>query len=70
MLSLPYCALEEKHTSVFENNIHSNYKKKNEEMPMGAVSAFTTGNFHCKPLMTDVIVIHITDVTVIHQVNI
>ena len=26
-------------------------------MPMGAVSAFTTGNYHCKPLMTDVIVI-------------
>ena len=25
---------------------------------MGAVSAFTTGNYHCKPLMTDVIVIH------------
>ena len=25
---------------------------------MGAKSAFTTGNYHCKPLMTDVIVIH------------
>ena len=25
---------------------------------MGAVSAFTTGNYHCKPLMTDDIVIH------------
>ena len=25
---------------------------------MGAVSAFTTGNYHGKPLMTDVIVIH------------
>ena len=25
---------------------------------MGAVSTFTTGNYHCKPLMTDVIVIH------------
>ena len=36
---------------------------------MGTVSAFTTGNYHCKPLMTDVIVIHMTDVTVIHQVN-
>ena len=24
---------------------------------MGAVSAFHTGNYHCKPLMTDVIVI-------------
>ena len=36
---------------------------------MGAVSAFTKGNYHCKPLMTDVIVIHTTDVTVIHQVK-
>ena len=36
---------------------------------MGAVSAFTTGNYHCKPQMTDVIVIHMIDVTVIHQVN-
>ena len=36
---------------------------------MGAVTAFTTGNYHFKPLMTDVIVIHMTDVTVIHQVN-
>ena len=36
---------------------------------MGAVSAFTAGNYHFKPLMTDVIVIHMTDVTVIHQVN-
>ena len=26
---------------------------------MGAVSAFTTGHYHYKPLMTDVIVIHI-----------
>ena len=25
---------------------------------MGAVSTFTAGNYHCKPLMTDVIVIH------------
>ena len=25
---------------------------------MGTVSAFTAGNYHCKPLMTDVIVIH------------
>ena len=25
---------------------------------MGAVSAFTAGNYHCKPLMTDVVVIH------------
>ena len=32
---------------------------------MSAVRAFTTGNNHCKPLMTDVIVIHMTDVTVI-----
>ena len=29
---------------------------------MGAVSAFTTWTYHCKPLMTDVIVIHMTDV--------
>ena len=36
---------------------------------MGAVSVFTAGNYHFKPLMTDVIVIHMTDVTVIHQVN-
>ena len=36
---------------------------------MGAVSAFTTENHHCKPLMTDVIFIHMTDVTVIRQVN-
>ena len=50
-------------------NIHSNYEKKNEEKPMGAVTAFTTGNYHCKPLMTDVTVIHMADVTVIHQVN-
>ena len=40
-----------------------------EEKPMGAVSAFTTGNYHSKSLMTDVIIIHMTDVTVIHQVN-
>ena len=40
-----------------------------EEKPMSAVSAFTTENYHCKPLMTDVIAIHMTDVTVIHQVN-
>ena len=33
---------------------------------MGVVSAFTTGKYHCKPLMTDVIVIHMTDVQVIH----
>ena len=25
---------------------------------MGAVSTFTTGNYHCKPLITDVIVLH------------
>ena len=36
---------------------------------MGAASAFTTRNYRCKPLMTDVIVIHMTDVTAIHQVN-
>ena len=36
---------------------------------MGAVSALTTGNYHCKRLITDVIVIYKTDVTVIHQVN-
>ena len=36
---------------------------------MAAVSAFTTGNYHCKPLMTDVIVFHMNDVTVIYQVN-
>ena len=32
--------------------------KKDEEKPLGAVNSFTTGNYHCKPLMTDVIVIH------------
>ena len=36
---------------------------------MGTVSTFTIGNYHRKPLMTDVIVIHVTDVTAIHQVN-
>ena len=36
---------------------------------MGAVSAFTTGNYHCEPVMTDVIVFHMTDVTVIYHVN-
>ena len=36
---------------------------------MGAVSAFATGNYHCKTLVTDVIVIHMTDVTVIRQVD-
>ena len=36
---------------------------------MGAVSTFTTENCHCKPLITDVIVIHMTDVTVIHHIN-
>ena len=51
------------------SNIHSNHKKYNEEKPMGAVSAFTTWNYHCNPPMTDVIVIHMTDVTVIRQVN-
>ena len=44
-------------------------KKIYDEKPMDAVSAFTTKNYHCKPLMTDVIVIHMTGVTVIHQVN-
>ena len=39
-------------------NIHSNHKRIYEEKPMGAVSVFTTGNYHCKPLMTDVTVIH------------
>ena len=36
---------------------------------MGAVRAVITGNYHCNPLMTYVIVIHVTDVTVIHQVS-
>ena len=27
--------------------------KRSKEKPMGAVSAFTKGNYHCKPLMTD-----------------
>ena len=35
---------------------------------MDAVSVSVTGNYHCKPL-TDVIVIHMTDVTVTHQEN-
>ena len=46
------------------SNIYSNYKKY-EEKPMGAVSAFTTGNNHCKPLMTDAIIISMTDFIVI-----
>ena len=37
-------------------NIHANHKKG--EKPVGVNSAFTVGNYHCKPLMTDVIVIH------------
>ena len=36
-------------------NIHSNDKKGES---IAAVSAFTTGNYHCKPLTTDVIVIY------------
>ena len=36
---------------------------------MGAVSAFTTGNYCCKPLMTDLTVIHMTNVAVIHQMK-
>ena len=34
----------------YAKNIHSNYENKKiyEEKPMGAVSAFTTGNYHCK----------------------
>ena len=39
-----------------EQNFHFNYKK--EEEAMGDVSFFTTGSYNCKPLMTDVIVIH------------
>ena len=50
-------------------NIYPNYRKKYEEKPMGAMSAFTAGDYNCKPLMTDVIVIHMADITVIHQVN-
>ena len=50
------------------SNIHLNYKKNiYEEKPVGAVSAFTTGNYHCKPLMTDRIVIHMTDGILIHS---
>ena len=45
------------------SNIHSNSRKIYEEKPMGAVSAFTAGNYHCKPLMTDVIVTHISLMT-------
>ena len=37
-------------------NIYPNHEK--EEKPMGAKSAFPAENYHCKPLMTDVIVIH------------
>ena len=40
-----------------------------EEKPMGAVSAFIAGNYHCKPLMTDAIVVHMTNVTAIHQLS-
>ena len=43
-------------------NIHSNYIYVYEKKPMGAVSAFPTGNSQRKPLMTDVNVIHTTDV--------
>ena len=31
---------------------------KKEEKSVGAKSAFIMGNYHCKPLMTDVTVIH------------
>ena len=30
---------------------------KQEEKRMGAVNTFTTENYHCKPLITDVIII-------------
>ena len=33
-------------------------KDKKEEKSVGAKSAFIMGNYHSKPLMTDVIVIH------------
>ena len=36
---------------------------------MDSVSAFNTGNYCCRPLMTDVIAIHLTNVTEIHQLN-
>ena len=36
---------------------------------MGAVSAFTTGNYHCKPLMTDVIVIQGINVSCVCSVQ-
>ena len=36
---------------------------------MGTVSAFTTGDYHWKPLMTDAVVIYMTGVTVIHQMK-
>ena len=49
-------------SQALSNNIHSNHEKIYEEKPMGTVSVFTTGNYHCKPLMTDVIVIDMTDV--------
>ena len=32
---------------------------KTEKKSMGTVSVFTTGNYHCKPLKTDVFVIHV-----------
>ena len=37
--------------------------------PNGHYERFYYRNYHCKPLMTDVIVIDMTGVTVIHQVN-
>ena len=50
----PPSSIKEGHL-ILANN-HSKYKK--EEKPMSAVITFTTGNYHCKPLMIDVIVIH------------
>ena len=37
-------------------NIHANHKK--EETTMDANNAFTMGNYHCKPQMTNVILIY------------
>ena len=50
----PVSTIKEVH--LMPTNIHTNHKK--EETPMGAKNPFTMGNYHCKPLMTHVILIY------------
>ena len=50
----PVSTIKEVH--LMHTNIHTNHKK--EETPMGAKNPFTMGNYHCNPLMTQVILIY------------